>query len=89
LGRRGAPGWPRSPVASVARLALNPSGARASDGTYLEVAAIRLPDRDVVVYAGYGAALDDRYGGTAERIGRSIRPLTDLPSRAVDGSGLR
>ena len=63
--------------------------AREADGTVLEVAALRLPHQDVVVYAGYGVVHEDRYGGTAERIGRSIRPLASAAPRATGGSGLR
>jgi hypothetical protein len=62
---------------------------REDDGTVLEVAALRLTDRDVVVYAGYRAVHEDLFGGSAERVGRSIEPLSAGGPRAGERSGLR
>jgi membrane associated rhomboid family serine protease len=59
---------PRGPIATV-------RWVRRGDGIRFEVAAVRLPARDVVVYAAYRPADEDTFAGAALQVARSLVPL--------------
>lgn len=70
---------PAGPIATV-------RWVRDRDGIRFEVAAARLPGRDVVVYAAYRESDEAAFDGAALRVARSLEPLPGGPAPDGDPS---